>query len=247
MERYVYSHSTAVTTIDQVFYNVIVERFRDKSKLHIIPNFVDTELYNPHSGNISLLDSNLFPTTASLKLLYAGNIGFAQDWEPLIRLAERTKGCPFEYFIIGEGVMKTYLEEKVCELGLTNVHILPYQPRSLMPSILAYSDLQFIFMNPDMEMQGFPSKVYTIMACGRPLLVCSGNDTPIVKFLQEHNCAKLITEKNMDDKVEKMMSWLNTVSSDELTSLGHNGVEVIEKMYTKDVITREYMNLVDSL
>ena len=74
-----------------------------------------------------------------------------------------------------------------------------------------------------------------------------GNDTPIVKFLQEHNCAKLITEKNMDDKVEKMMSWLNTVSSDELTSLGHNGVEVIEKMYTKDVITREYMNLVDSL
>lgn len=203
MERYVYSHSTAVTTIDQVFYNVIVERFRDKSKLHIIPNFVDTELYNPHSGNISLLDSNLFPTTASLKLLYAGNIGFAQDWEPLIRLAERTKGCPFEYFIIGEGVMKTYLEEKVCELGLTNVHILPYQPRSLMPSILAYSDLQFIFMNPDMEMQGFPSKVYTIMACGRPLLVCSGNDTPIVKFLQEHNCAKLITEKNMDDKVEK--------------------------------------------
>ena len=247
MERYVYSHSTAVTTIDQVFYNVIVERFRDKSKLHIIPNFVDTELYNPHSGNISLLDSNLFPTTASLKLLYAGNIGFAQDWEPLIRLAERTKGCPFEYFIIGEGVMKTYLEEKVCDLGLTNVHILPYQPRSLMPSILAYSDLQFIFMNPDMEMQGFPSKVYTIMACGRPLLVCSGNDTPIVKFLQEHNCAKLITEKNMDDKVEKMMSWLNTVSSDELTSLGHNGVEVIEKMYTKDVITREYMNLVDSL
>ena len=247
MERYVYSHSTAVTTIDQVFYNVIVERFRDKSKLHIIPNFVDTELYNPHSGNISLLDSNLFPTTPSLKLLYAGNIGFAQDWEPLIRLAERTKGCPFEYFIIGEGVMKTYLEEKVCELGLNNVHILPYQPRSLMPSILAYSDLQFIFMNPDMEMQGFPSKVYTIMACGRPLLVCSGNDTPIVKFLQEHNCAKLITEKNMDDKVEKMMNWLNTVSSDELTSLGHNGVEVIEKMYTKDVITREYMNLVDSL
>ena len=64
--------------------------------------------------------------------------------------------------------MKPVLEEKVRELELDNVHILPYQPRSLMPSILAYSDIQFIFMNPEMEMQGFPSKVYTIMACGRP-------------------------------------------------------------------------------
>ena len=70
-----------------------------------------------------------------------------------------------------------------------------------MPSILAYSDIQFIFMNPEMEMQGFPSKVYTIMACGRPLLVCSGKDTPIINFLQEHGCAKLITEKSLEKKV----------------------------------------------
>lgn len=44
MERYVYNRSSAVTTIDKVFYSTIVDRFEDKSKLHIIPNFVDTEL-----------------------------------------------------------------------------------------------------------------------------------------------------------------------------------------------------------
>lgn len=98
-------------------------------------------------------ESPFFPATDSLKLLYAGNIGYAQDWEPLICLAEKTKGVSIEYFIIGEGVMKPVLEEKVRELELDNVHILPYQPRSLMPSILAYSDIQFIFMNPEMEMQ----------------------------------------------------------------------------------------------
>lgn len=166
MERYVYNNSTVVTTIDQVFYNVIAGRFKDKSKLCIIPNFVDTELYNSQGGNVECLNPHFFPATDSLKLLYAGNIGYAQDWEPLICLAEKTKGVSIEYFIIGEGVMKPVLEEKVRELELDNVHILPYQPRSLMPSILAYSDIQFIFMNPEMEMQGFPSKVYTIMACG---------------------------------------------------------------------------------
>lgn len=247
MERYVYNNSTAVTTIDQVFYNVIAGRFKDKSKLCIIPNFVDTELYNSQGGNVECLNPHFFPATDSLKLLYAGNIGYAQDWELLICLAEKTKGVSIEYFIIGEGVMKPVLEEKVRELELDNVHILPYQPRSLMPSILAYSDIQFIFMNPEMEMQGFPSKVYTIMACGRPLLVCSGKDTPIINFLQEHGCAKLITEKSLEKKVGEMADWLNSVSKSELALLGRNGVEVIKRLYSKDVVTQKYVDLVEAL
>ena len=193
------------------------------------------------------LDSRLFPPTTSLKLLYAGNIGFAQDWEPLVCLAERTLGCPIEYFIIGEGVKKPFLEERILKQGLTNIHVLPYQPRELMPSILAYSDIQFIFMNPEMEMQGFPSKVYTIMACGKPLLVCSGEDTPIVKFLQEHNCGKLIIEKNIEEKVGKMTDWLNAVSRDELASLGQNGIDVIGRLYSKDVVIGQYVDLVEAL
>mgnify|MGYP000603986415 FL=1 len=234
MERYVYNNSTAVTTIDQVFYNVIAGRFKDKSKLCIIPNFVDTELYNSQGGNVECLNPHFFPATDSLKLL-------------LVCLAEKTKGVSIEYFIIGEGVMKPVLEEKVRELELDNVHILPYQPRSLMPSILAYSDIQFIFMNPEMEMQGFPSKVYTIMACGRPLLVCSGKDTPIINFLQEHGCAKLITEKSLEKKVGEMVDWLNSVSRSELALLGRNGVEVIKRLYSKDVVTQKYVDLVEAL
>lgn len=245
VERCIYNKSAAITTIDDVFYNTIVSRFEDPNKLHIIPNFVDTDLYNP--TNVEPLDENIFPKTDSLKLLYAGNIGYAQDWEPLICLAEKTKGVSIEYFIIGEGVMKPVLEEKVRELELDNVHILPYQPRSLMPSILAYSDIQFIFMNPEMEMQGFPSKVYTIMACGRPLLVCSGKDTPIINFLQEHGCAKLITEKSLEKKVGEMADWLNSVSKSELALLGRNGVEVIKRLYSKDVVTQKYVDLVETL
>ncbi len=44
LERFVYNKSDAVTTIDQIFYDTVIERFENKSKLHIIPNFVDTDL-----------------------------------------------------------------------------------------------------------------------------------------------------------------------------------------------------------
>lgn len=246
MEKRVYNRSAAVTTIDQVFYDTIVDRFQDKSKLHIIPNFVDTELY--HSDvSTDVLDKKLFPNNDNIKLLYAGNIGFAQDWEPLIRLAEKTKDMPVEYFLIGMGVKKGWVLEQKRSYGLDKLHILDYQPRQLMPAILAYSDLQYIFMTPEQEGMGFPSKVYTIMACARPLLVCSGENTPIVNFLRPVGCAKIVTNHDLELKTDEMAQWLKTMTRETLREMGSKGEEVIKANYTKEIVTKQYVNLIDSL
>ena len=213
MERKVYRGSDAVTTIDKVFYDTIVGRFEDPSRLHIIPNFVDTELYHEVSG-FKFQDSSLFPETDSIKLLYAGNIGHAQSWEPLIELADRTRELDVEYFVIGEGAKREYVAAEKERRGLEKLHLLPYQPRELMPAILSYSDASFIFMTPESDTDGFPSKVYTIMACERPLLVLSGEGTPIVNFLKDKGCAKLITEQDFGKKVDEMVSWLWSVTKE---------------------------------
>lgn len=246
LERKVYNSSDAVTTIDQVFYDTIVGRFNEPKHLHIIPNFVDTALYR--SGvSTAELDKSLFPDTDSIKLLYAGNIGFAQDWEPLVRLAEKTKELNVEYFLIGEGVRKGYVEEKKKELGLDKLHVLPYQPRHLMPAILAYSDAQYIFMTPEMEGMGFPSKVYTIMACGRPLVVCSGKNTPIVNFLDPVGCAKLVTTHDLEEKTDEMAAWLGSMTCEQLREMGSKGESVIKAQYTKEIVTAQYVELCESL
>ena len=246
IEKRIYNQSSAVTTIDEVFYNNIVNRFQNREKLHVIPNFVDTELY--HSDvSVDILDNKIFHKSNSIKLLYAGNIGFAQDWETLICLVQKTKNLDIEFFVIGEGVKKIELEEHKEMLNLDKLHIITYQQRNMMPAILAYSDIQFIFMNRDMEMQGFPSKVYTIMACGRPLLVSSGERTPIVNFLSPLNCAKLITEHDVEMKTDKMVEWLSHVTKAELLQMGKSGEEVIKQHYSKEIVTRQYIDLIDSL
>ena len=246
MERKVYNQSDAVTTIDQIFYNTIVDRFEDRSKLHIIPNFVDTDLYK--SGvSTAELDKSLFPENDNIKLLYAGNIGWAQDWKPLVKLAEKTRNQPVEYFLIGMGKMRSWVEEQKQTLGLDKLHILDYQPRHLMPAILAYSDLQYIFMTPESEGMGFPSKVYTIMACGRPLLVCSGENTPIVNFLKPIGCARLITDHDLDRKTDEMMQWLAGMTREKLREMGAKGEAIVKAEYAKEIVTNKYVELVNSL
>ncbi|NLI72887.1 MAG: glycosyltransferase family 4 protein [Bacteroidales bacterium] len=247
MEKYIYNNSNVVTTIDQIFYNTISPRFKDKSKLHIIPNFVDTELYRPLNSNELTLDKNLFPNTPNLKLMYAGNIGLAQDWQIFINLAFELKDEPIEFFVIGEGILKNFLQKNIAEKNLQNVHILPYQPRELMPQLLAYSDLQFIFMTPETEDQGFPSKIYTILACAKPTLVCSGEETPIINFLSDKNCSYLVTEKDEKLKIEQIKKFLKSVKRSELEEMGKNGHKHLSGNYSKKIITEKYVNLVETL
>lgn len=246
LEHFVYDKSNAVTTIDQIFADTIKGRFKDSSKLHIIPNFVDTEIYKPLKAHPDL-NPEIFIPNDHLKLLYAGNIGMAQDWDTLIQLAKLTLRRSIDYYVIGEGAMRDYLKEKIESESLVNIHLLPYQPRELMPQIISFSDIQFIFMESKVAAQGFPSKVYTIMACGKPLLVCSPENSPIYQFLKPLGCAKLITQTEPKQKALEISEWLSEVSKAQLQEMGLKGMTVIEEKYSKEAVTEQYIKLVESL
>ena len=151
--------------------------------------------------------------------------------------------------MIGEGAMKQSLQQKIANLGLVNVRLLPYQPREIMPQLIAYADLHFIFMNREMEKHGFPSKVYTIMACAKPLLISSGEDTPITNFLQSINCAFIATETGFEEKCKKLIEFIKTGIDNpvSLASMGQNGYNEVVENYSEYAVTSQYLTLVDSL
>ncbi len=244
LEKFVYNNADAVVTIDQVFYNQIVGRFKNRNKLKIISNFVDTDLYKP------IFDTNRLPafflnSTNKVKLLYAGNIGFYQDWEPVLYAADKLRETNIEFWIIGEGVQKEYLINAVKTLNLDNIKILPYQERELIPYLNSHVDIHFISISKEMEEEGFPSKVYTIMACAKPMIVITGKNTPLYNFLVELNCSILITENRNENFVKSIE--LLVKDKNQQNDLGQNGYKIIQKYYTKDKVIKKYLNVLESL
>ena len=244
LEKYVYNIASAVITIDQKFYDQIVDRFTENEKLKIVPNFVDTELYKPISKEVEL--PNPFKKDPhKVRLLYAGNIGFYQDWEPILFAAKKLRDTNIEFWIIGEGVKKNFLIKEVEKHNLTNIIVLPYQDRELMPLINSFADIHFISINKEMEQEGFPSKVYTIMACSKPMIVITGENTPLYKFLKPLNCSILISNNRNEEFVNSITELANNES--EKQELAQNGYDIIQQYYTKEKVVAQYLNLFENL
>jgi glycosyltransferase involved in cell wall biosynthesis len=96
-----------------------------------------------------------------------------------------------------------------------------------------------------MEQEGFPSKVYTIMACAKPLIVITGEKTSLFNFLKDKNCAELITN---DRNVNFTNAIRKLANDDKLRDeLGMNGYKEIINNYSKEVVVSNYANLLNSL
>ena len=243
-EKSIYNNSDAVTTIDAGFYKTIQPRFKDSKKLHIIPNFVDTDLYKPLL-KLKNLPEIFGEENNKKKILYAGNIGFFQDWEPVLFAAKELLNENIEFWIIGEGVQKEYLQLEVQKQNLNNIRIFPYQSREFIPIINNYADIHFIAINQQMEQEGFPSKVYTIMACAKPLVVVTGEKTPMFNFLKDKNCSVLVS----NDRNINFTNAIRKLANDNKLreELGVNGYNEIINNYSKNLVVSKYVKLLNSL
>ena len=244
LEKYVYNHASLVITIDQKFYDQIVDRFNEKEKLKIVPNFVDTELYKPITKDLEL-PNPLKKDEHKIRLLYAGNIGFYQDWEPVLFAAKKLIDTNIEFWIIGEGVKKEYLINEIEKYNLSNIKVLPYQDRELMPMINSLADIHFISISKEMEQEGFPSKVYTIMACSKPMIVITGKNTPLYNFLKRLNCSILIS----DNRNEEFVLAINELANNETKKeeLAKNGYNIIQQYYTKEKVVGQYLKMFENI
>ena len=190
LERFVYRVSRKIVVISPWFAKIIEPRGIAAGKLEVIPNFVDTELYRP------LPRDNEFSRAHDLNrefiVLYAGNIGLSQDLESVLCAAENLADVPARFVLVGDGVRTKWLLREIEARKLRNVSYLGYQSREKMPQINASCDLAMIPMKAASTRDTFPSKIYTILACGKAVLVSADQNSELEWLIREWHCGRVI-------------------------------------------------------
>jgi colanic acid biosynthesis glycosyl transferase WcaI len=113
--------------------------------------------------------------------LYAGNVGFSQSLEMVVDTA---RSCPSVTFLInGDGAARAALEQRAA--GLTNVRFSGYQPAERLPEVLATGDIHVVPLKAGLGAVSVPSKTYSILAAGRPVLAAIDPGTEVPRILDE--------------------------------------------------------------
>jgi colanic acid biosynthesis glycosyl transferase WcaI len=125
-------------------------------------------------------------------VMYSGNFGLVHDVETMCRAAEKLqRDQRIAFAFVGGGKRKREVETFVKTLGL-DARLEPYQPREQLDALLSCADVHLVSLLPGFDGLVVPSKLFGIMAAGRPAIVIGPPTSEISLVVQESGCGRVI-------------------------------------------------------
>ncbi|MEY2958931.1 MAG: hypothetical protein RLZZ01_1499 [Actinomycetota bacterium] len=217
LERWTYRRSAAVTVLsDDLAANVRGKIGEDRAAaVRVIPNFVDTDRIRPgdrltaYRAEFSLGDGPV--------VLYAGNVGLSQSFDLMEEAARR---CPDITFVVnGDGSARSDLERRVADLA--NFRVVGFQPVERLPEVLASGDIHLVLLRRGLGDVSVPSKSYSSLAAGRPVVAAIDPGTEIPRLLDAARAGRCVDPDDVDGFVETLRSLLD--DPDERARMGASG------------------------
>lgn len=119
-------------------------------------------------------------------ILHAGNLGFYGAWDALIKAAILLEGEDVGFVFVGEGAAKPMVRRLAssCEI----VRFLPFRPPDEVPYVLAAGDIHVVTIRRGIEGMVVPSKLYPLLAAGRPVLAIAPESSDVARIVTRSGC-----------------------------------------------------------
>jgi colanic acid biosynthesis glycosyl transferase WcaI len=182
--------------ISQRMLEYFEQRGIPRSRLCVIENWSDAAAITPKPTEASALRARL-GLVGKFVVCYSGNLGRAHEFDTLVGAALLLRSdTPVVFLIIGGGAKMDSLRHAVTTRGLDNFQFLPYQPRAALEDSLAAGDVHLASLLPALEGLILPSKLYGILAAGRPLIFIGDPDGDVGRVIAEAQCGVTVAVHN---------------------------------------------------
>jgi colanic acid biosynthesis glycosyl transferase WcaI len=247
LERWCYRHADAVTVLsDDLRDNLVAKisgRVRDPSDLvRVIPNFVDTEWIQPRDPSAGYRQQ--YHLEGRQVVMYAGNVGLSQSLELMIAAARALADRPDVVFVInGGGSGRAELERQAA--GLTNLLFVDFQPKERLPEVLAAADIHVVPLKRGLARSSVPSKTYSILAAGRPLVASVDEGTEVARVVERAGAGLAVPPEDPDAFVAAITKLLD--APDMAAQMGRSGRSLVERWASPAAVALQYELLFEEL
>ncbi len=247
LEKWVYGLADRIAVISDGFARNLRRKGVPEAKLAVLPNWVDTDVLasrpkdNPVSRRLGL--------DGRFVVMYSGTLSISSDrtlgraLEAAALLAD-VPGLVFA--VVGEGLRKEALREKAAGLGLANVRFLPFVPYAELADLLAAADVLLVPLDRSKSDLSVPSKLYTFLAAGRPVLGLAAPGSEVAAVLDEHDCG-LAAPPDDAAAVAAAVRALAAASPERRRELGANARAYAVRHVSRRTVLARYDALLRSM
>lgn len=174
-------------------------------------------------------------------VLYSGNMGRCHDMDTIMETARRLRDDNVQFVFIGKGAKHQDCQQRAAEWGLSNCTFLPFQDKQTLPYSLTACDLSLVSISPGMEGLVAPSKLYGILAAGRPVAAICESHSYLRPLIASAGCGK--TFDNFDSK--SLATFIRELAANPETVdlMGRSGRAYLLRNFTPEVIAKQYADV----
>jgi colanic acid biosynthesis glycosyl transferase WcaI len=240
LERYCLDRAASVRILSESFAAPLERLGVPRSKMVLIYDWVDTDLIRPMPRH------NAFSHEHGLDdryvVLYAGNIGLSQGLENILTAAgSLAADGDIQFVFVGDGASLPYLRAQANEAGLSNILFLPFQPREFLPEVLATADVSLVSLQRGAAVRSLPSKTFSILASGRPLVASLDEGSDSWNLIQRARAGICVPPESPAQLVEAILALKHDVALAE--QMGHSGRDYALRHHSPEAAAARFEEL----
>lgn len=244
LNRFVQTRSSLIIALDSDMRDRIVANCGNTCELVVVPPWSAAQSDDPFNdfGNDF---RQRYSLGDALIVMYSGNHSPSNPLDTLLETAVRLREHRLIRFLfVGGGTGKREVEETIQKYGLKNVLSLPYQPRRTLSLSLAAGDVHVVSLGENMAGVIHPSKIYSAMAVGRPILYFGPARSRIGELIEQREIGWRMAHHDVDSTVE-LLTRLADRPRTELAAVGRRAASSFQDEFTPDILLRRVADSVE--
>lgn len=247
IEDRTYQGADKIVVISEDFRKNILGKGVSGEKVEVIYNWVDTGVVEPIPRERNILFDRYHLDRSKFYVCYSGNIGHSQNMDLLLEVAKRlSREQPdIQFVIIGDGAARERVERRVQDEGIPNVILLPFQPYEEISHVFSLGDAGLIISKRGIGESSVPSKAWSIMAAGRPVLASFDLESELCDVVRRVDCGLCVQAGDEDVLRQAILKLYKNRAC--LERMGENGRKLGLRELTKDGGAEKYEKLMRGL
>ena len=241
--KFIYRNSDKVLIGSRSFYKPAIDKGVHKNNIVYFPNWAENVIQEDNTIDNSLMQNY---NSESFKVVFAGNIGEAQDTESILEAIRdvHSKKQNIDWIFIGDGRKLIWFKASVENYNLNScVHFLGRQPIEQMPSLFKAADIMLVSLKDEPVFSlTVPAKVQAYMASGKPIVAMINGEGAAI--INEAECGLTCNAGDFKKLAENVIR-LAELPDEELKRIGENSIHYYKANFEKQDTLNKLFKLID--